>query len=46
MQFILKYNHKYERLQAYTLSKISNWSPYIFALVLKARFGNTKSMLL
>ena len=31
---------------AYTLSKISNWSPYIFALILKARFEYTKYMLL
>ena len=26
----------------YTLSKISNWSPNIFMLVLKVRFGYTK----
>ena len=29
-----------------TLSKISNWSPYIFMFVLKVRFGYTKFMLL
>ena len=30
----------------YTLSKISNWSPYIFQLFLKVRFGYTKFMLI
>ena len=29
-----------------TLSKIFNWSPYIFMLVLKVRFGYTKFMLI
>ena len=31
-------------LPIYTLSKISNWSPYIFMLVLKVRFGFIKFM--
>ena len=30
----------------FTLSKSSNWSPYIFMLVLKVRFGYTKFMLI
>ena len=29
-----------------TLSKISNWSPYIFTLVLKVRFGYSNFILL
>ena len=32
--------------QSNTLSKISNWSPNIFMLVLKVRFGYTKFMLI
>ena len=34
-----RYFHK-----QYTLSKISNWSPYIFMLVLKLKLGYTKFM--
>ena len=30
----------------YTLNKFSNWTPYIFTLVLKVRFGFAKLMLL
>ena len=30
----------------YTLSKISNWPPYIFTLVLKVRFGYANFILL
>ena len=33
-------------LTEYTLSKISNWSPYIFTLVFNVRFDYTKFMLL
>ena len=35
-----------EQILRHTLSKISNWSPYIFMLVLKGRFGYTKFMLM
>ena len=37
---------KWESEMFFTLSKISNWSPYIFMLVLKVRFGYTKFMLI
>ena len=33
-------------INAYTLRKNSSWSPYIFMLVLKLRFGYTKCMLI
>ena len=33
-------------ISKYTLSKISNWSPYIFMLVLNVRFVYTKLLLL
>ena len=33
-------------VDVYTLSKISNWSPYIFMLVLKVRFGYANLMIL
>ena len=36
----------YRREYLYTLNKISNWSPYIFMLVLKVKFDYTKFMLI
>ena len=38
--------HVSETIFSNTLSKISNWSPYTFTLVLKVRLGYTKFMLL
>ena len=35
-----------EEKQDYTLSKISNWSPYIVMLILKVTFRYTKFMLI
>ena len=41
-----KYSQCYTSDLENTLSKFSYWSPYILTLVLKVRFGFTKSMLL